>query len=243
MTVQELFEQADRKSIAHKIACFDMEAQELEDQEKDEMIQEYESDIMESFEEMLSLIPDGESDWIIICVYQTDLEYMDNCYISASGIKKQDLKTKEIFSFDPDITVDEDTYSNEYIQSYGLEFMDWSEVLAMEVGQGSIDKYGMNECAEAIYREMTFCGMFYDEQRMTSEKEIEDLLEVISSIEEEETAPFSQEELLEALGLENMTEEETRYMEEIIKEELIINSKELQDIITKERDYILEKEA
>lgn len=40
-----------------------------------------------------------------------------------------------------------------------------------------------------------------------------------------------------------MTEEETRYMEEIIKEELIINSKELQDIITKERDYILEKEA
>lgn len=101
----------------------------------------------------------------------------------------------------------------------------------------------MNECAEAIYREMTFCGMFYDEQRMTSEKEIEDLLEVISSIEEEETVPFSQEELLEALGLENMTEEETRYMEEIIKEELIINSKELQDIITKERDYILEKEA
>lgn len=90
---------------------------------------------------------------------------------------------------------------------------------------------------------MTFCGMFYDEQRMTSEKEIEDLLEVISSIEEEETVPFSQEELLEALGLENMTEEETRYMEEIIKEELIINSKELQDIITKERDYILEKEA
>lgn len=245
MTVQELFELADRQSIAHKIASVDIAAQEdLTSQEKTEMLQEYTDDIIASFDEMLSLIPDDESDWVVICVYQTDLEYLDNCFLNVSGIKKHDLKSKDIYIFDPDIEVDEITYADKYIQSYALEFTDWNEILAMEVGQGSIDKYGLNECAEAIYREMTFCGMFYDDHRTTSEKEICDLMEVIDSInDDDEFLAISPEEMMKELGFDEMTEEEKRYMGEIIKEELIINSREQEEIISRERKYILEKEA
>lgn len=86
---------------------------------------------------------------------------------------------------------------------YGIEFVDWSETLACEVCQHSIDKYGTAECMAHILWELTFCGL--EPEQITKERE--KLEEALHEVENEDFSNCKNwEEIKKELGFEETEE-------------------------------------
>ena len=161
------------------------------------------------YERMKGLSIDSCSDSMIMTVMKKfDIDY---------GVE-DDEKDKEIEIFDVS------AYDSKTDEFYGVEFTDWSKLLAEDVCQLSIDKYGAEECLAHILWELTFCGI--EPESITKEREkIEDALR------ESEKVGFSDcktwDELKKELGFEERkeTEEEIEARRALFKR---INDKNMQ---------------
>ena len=158
MTVKELFNKADKMNVLKGMA-----EQYGEDDEDGERYS------LEIFEQILSIKPAQCPDDLIVCVRYAEWpsDEAGGRYMDASLYRKEDVAGKQIKTGDGD--------GERYVHGYSFELAGWPEILGTEVAHASLERYGLDACAQAIYHDMTFFGCRM-EQREECIKEIRDRL-------------------------------------------------------------------
>ncbi len=128
--------------------------------------------------------------------------------------------------FDTNITETLDTiwetYHDTYIIDtnenafYGIEDMDWADVIDYSINEKSIQIYGIIPCLTSILYYLSWHGYDYKTATENREKFFNELLETLKNIEngKEKTYELDFDELREELGLEEETEDEKKLRKE-----------------------------
>ena len=99
-------------------------------------------------------------------------------YYSSSCVYLKDMITKDVID-------NNDFEGPNYVETYSYEFEDWEVILGWQLSNAAVEKYGILECALAIFEELIFHGVS-DESR--SERKA-DLDESIANYEEIKDLP------------------------------------------------------
>lgn len=250
MTVKELFELANFKTIAKQLADedYDLNHDNTKSIEEKEQIKiDICNYILECYQEMMQIEPDNLKENLIFCSFVRDLEDDEDSYINVSCIYKKDLFEKEIPFCDTqdkanNLSMKE--WEEKYIQTYAFEFTPWKEVLGYEVPKTNINAYGLDKVAKAIYDEMTFFGYKQENAESNAEEEKNILLERVKDVEEhpENCVPIEHvfEDLYTSFGITPPTEEEKEQQRILWQEEMRINQLESKRILTKIKEEYLQ---
>ena len=135
---------------------------------------------------------------------------------SIAVVKRFDAHTTETLD-----TVWE-TYYDTYVIDiskgafYGIEDMDWVDIIDYPINEKSIQMYGIIPCLASILYYLSWYGYDYKTARENQEKFFNELLETLKNIEngKEKTHELDFDELREELGLEEETEDEKKLRKE-----------------------------
>lgn len=94
-------------------------------------------------------------------------------YFVVDGIHLSELKEKKdniILDFNEYLKLPSEEFSKHYITSYGLDFIPRSTILACNVAELSIQKFGILNCATEIFWELTFYGLTEEQVQKEASK-------------------------------------------------------------------------
>ena len=232
MTVYELLKKADFNVVAEEIARKDSNIyldNTKTEEEKEEMRKREKAAILKASEEMLKTNVEEDPNKIIVCVKVVDLSENDS-YMDVFMVYREDVLGKELYIAnydDPNASApDLNEFSERYIESYAFEFSPWEEILGATIADVCIAEYGAEAVAEAVFEEMTFFGLDYDDASDRREEEKQILLDRVKEVDENPGQCISLDEMYEKYGWERPTEEEREETEKIWKEESKINQVE-----------------
>ena len=126
------------------------------------------------------------------------------------------------------------TYYDAYIVDvnegtfYGIEDMDWNDIIDYPINEKSIQIYGTVSCLASILYCLSWYGYEYKTSNENREKFFEKLLKSVEELEsgKQETYELDIDQLREELGLEKETEDEKKLREENFQEMCEKNDKE-----------------
>ncbi len=108
-------------------------------------------------------------------------------YFVVDGIHLHELRKKKdniITNFYDYLEASKENFEDFYITSYGLDFIPRKTILACEVAELSIQKFGLVTCATEIFWELTFYGLT-DKQVQKESSKLDERVEDIEDITEE----------------------------------------------------------
>lgn len=94
-------------------------------------------------------------------------------YFVVDGIHIHELIEKKdniITDFHKYLEVSKENFENFYITSYGLDFIPRKIILACEIADLSIEKFGLITCATEVFWELTFYGLTEEQVQAESHK-------------------------------------------------------------------------
>ncbi len=211
MNVKELLDKTDRLYMAEEMT-----------RRYGEDLEQGEAYTVEALDHMLGFEQENSPDNLIVCAqYREWFPDVDSpAYMDTTLYKKEELLS-----------------DNGMGHGYAYDMILWPQILGTEVAQTSIERYGVEECALAIYHEMTFFGCWMDQWKSN----IRELGEIIVVDDSEECSRKQQaypvEDLWEGMDARepelSFTEEEQRI--QILKE----NREILMGILRQERERLL----
>lgn len=110
-----------------------------------------------------------KTDYNFDSVIEKDLEK----YFVVDGIHKNELKEKKdniITDFKEYLEATKNNFEKYYITSYGLDFIARKTILACEVADLSIKRFGVLTCATEIFWELTFYGLTEEQVQKEASK-------------------------------------------------------------------------
>lgn len=117
--------------------------------------------------------------------------------------------------------------SNEF---YGIEEIDWAEIIDVEVNDKSIEKYGITNVVNPILWSLSWNGYDYSTNTKNCKKFLEELDEAVQKAKDSDAVTYTVEEIGEKMA----EEYDIREMEDEIREKsqkcLQFNRKEIREI-------------
>ena len=246
MTVLELFEQVDFDSIGREIAkkmpeiLYDTQKNKTE---KEKIIEAVKEKVKEAVEEMIRLPVRQSKDDIILCVWienvynpGSDNEFNES-FLEASVVSKRELQEKTIFEEGMKIEPGKE-YEDELFLRSGFEFSDWEDILGWEVAKSSVSAYGAAAVAAAIFTQMTYFGLFYENCNSRKREVIQSIDEAMNQLEDSSCTRI---ELEEEFEMEEESEKEKREREAFEKAQNDKNQKEIIEMLKNVQKEIQEK--
>ncbi len=137
MTVKELLDKTDRTYISGEMT-----------QRYGGDLEEGEAYTAEAVEHMLALKPERSGENLIVCAQYREWfpDVESPTYMDTTLYKKAELLSENGMS-----------------HGYAYDMIPWPRILGTDVAQTSIELYGTQECALAIYHEMTFFGCWKEQ--------------------------------------------------------------------------------
>lgn len=214
MTVYELLKKADPYFIVEKMM-----------EQKDFFVNKTELDFFNSLKLIREMDPAelfGNESYLF-CIKTKEInDGYEQYSLSVFETNKEQLK--EILKLQA---------SNQLPEDFLLEplaLKDWDEILGMNIAEVSINEYGMNECATAIYKEMTFLGLFEEER-----ENILDTFKLLLNIGEQyfNETPDNILDLSPMNNNQEPSEEDLSKIQEEIENELKFNTSETLKLLSK----------
>lgn len=247
MTVLELFEQVDFDSIGREIAkkmpeiLYDTQKNKTE---KEKTIEAVKEKVKEAVEEMIRLPVRQSKDDIILCVWienvynpGSDNEFNES-FLEASVVSKRELQEKTIFEEGMKIEPGKE-YEDELFLRCGFEFSDWEDILGWEVARSSVSAYGAAAVAMAIFEQMTFFGLFYENCNSRKKEVIQSLDQAMNHLED---SSYTLNELEEEFGIEKDGEKKKEEREAFEKVQNEKNQKAIIEMLKTVQKEIKKKE-
>ena len=156
----------------------------------------------------------------------TKKEIQELLKLEKKGESKNDRSIAVVKRFDTNITETLDTIWKTYYDTYiidtnkgafyGIEDMDWVDIIDYPINEKSIQMYGTIPCLASILYYLSWYGYDYKTATENREKFFNELLETLKNIEngKEKTHELDFDELREELGLEEETEDEKKLRKE-----------------------------
>lgn len=167
MFIQELFKNASIDNMLNII----VEKYYKNRNYSDERLEKLKAGLRKAYDEMLSIKPVFDNNWLIVIDYtldDLDTDDTNNLYLDTYLFDKKEIlrsfKTDTIVENNIDVEpFDYDTMisyvrSRPLIMHWGYEFSSWTEVMGFSIWDDSISQYGLDTCAAAILYEATFSG-------------------------------------------------------------------------------------
>lgn len=126
---------------------------------------------------------------------------------------------EETYSFDV-FAIETNTESNS--EHYGIELMDWEDIVNSQVNSKSILRYGIISCVAAILYNLSFFGFDYTEATKRQKETLEELEREMESLENvtDVTQYHTMDDIYKEFDLENPSEEKQKKWQEEWKSEL-----------------------
>ncbi len=124
---------------------------------------------IDEYRKLLKTNPVYNPEKIVICAENIDEKAFEFDYsivenISVHLFDKIDILVKKIPTYEETLVVD---FNQEFIYGQSIAFESWKKLLGYDISDVSIEAYGINACAYAIFDEITSAGVKYEAVRDT----------------------------------------------------------------------------